>query len=221
MVTPPRMIDLPKLSFPYGTVERALAIAYRVPEDVRPAGFRSMVANLQKLGALGAQARVGRGAALSYTPTEFHRLILALEFCELGVPPATVVAILDAYWESKLKAIIDAAARGLVRHEPGGNDVILYLGGVSLRTGSLRGEAFPSVHIDRCSLDKLPLEMKRWMAMAPNDPAPPRALVVNLSARLRAFHDALSDANKNDLDAERSRTAAGDEPPPKARRGVK
>jgi hypothetical protein len=210
------MIELPELTFAYGTVERALAIAYGIAEAVRPAGFRSMVANLQKLGALGAQARVGRGVALSYTPTEFHRLILALEFCEFGIPPATAVGLVSRYWEPTLKPIIDAAARpiGIVPDLVEGDDIILCLCGVGFRTAGLRGEAAPSVsHIEQCSLDQLPTAMKLWMAMTP-----PRALVVNLSARLRAFHSALVGTYMDELDVERRATLAGAEPLPKARK---
>jgi hypothetical protein len=209
-------LKLPKLSFPYGTVERALAIAYDVPEAVRPAGFRSMVTNLQKLGALGAQARVGRGVALVYTPLEMHRLLLTLEFCELGLAPSTAVSLVDSHWKTKLKAIVDAAETGLVRDEPTGKDVILYLGGVSLRTGSLRGEAVPGVPgIGCCSLDELPIALKQWMAMTLT--APPRALVVNLSGRLRAFHNALADAHMEDPRPER-RASVGDKRPPQEAR---
>jgi hypothetical protein len=161
----------------YGTVERALATTYGIADERRPLGFRSMIANLQKLGALGPGARVGRGADLDYTSTMVRRLILALELCELGVPPKTVVRLLDRYWETKLKPIADAAARGLVL-DPGGPDVFLCLSGASLRIDSLRGEMVPCVpHIDRWS---------------PPDPPPSRALIVNLTARFRAFHAALA-----------------------------
>jgi hypothetical protein len=201
----------------YGAVERALAVAHNVPDAVRQAGFRSMLSNLQKLGALGAQARVGRGAALKYTPTELHRLVLTLEFCELGIPPATAVSLVNTYWESKLKAIIGAAERGVVHEEPPGNDVIIHLGGVSLRTGSLRGEQFPGVpNLNQCKFSELPSYIKQWMAMKPSDPVPPRALVVNLSARLRTFHSALADAYMDELRAERRATLAGEQPRPKA-----
>jgi hypothetical protein len=207
---------------PYGAVERALAVAHNVPDAVRQAGFRSMLSNLQKLGALGAQARVGRGAALKYTPTELHRLVLTLEFCELGIPPATAVSLVNTYWESKLKAIIGAAERGVVHEEPPGNDVIIHLGGVSLRTGSLRGERFPGVpNINQCKFSELPSYIKQWMAMTPSDPVPPRALVVNLSARLRTFHSALADAYMDELRAERPATLPGEQPRPKARKARK
>ena len=110
-VEPAARVKLPDLKFPYGVVERALAVAYNIPDAVRPAGFRSMLANLQKMGSLGLQARVGRGAALTYTPVEMHRLVLALELSEFGLPPATVVGLLDTYWDSTLWPIIYAAAR--------------------------------------------------------------------------------------------------------------
>jgi hypothetical protein len=206
----------------YGAVERALAAAHNVPDTVRQAGFRSMLSNLQKLGALGAQARVGRGAALKYTPTELHRLVLTLEFCELGIPPATAVSLVNTYFEAKLTAIIDKAERGVVHEEPPGNDVIIHLGGVSLRTGSLRGERFPGVpNINHCKLSELPRYITQWMAMTPNDRVPPRALVVNLSARLRTFHSALADANMDELLAERRATLSGQRPRPKARKARK
>jgi hypothetical protein len=206
----------------YGAVERALAVTHRISDAVRQAGFRSMLSNLQKLGALGAQARVGRGAALKYGPTELHRLILTLEFCELGIPPATAVSLVNTYWEPKLKAIIGAAESAIMHDEPPRNDIIIHLGGVSLRTGSLRGEEFPGVpNINRCKLSELPRYIKQWMAMAPHDPVPPRALVVNLSARLRTFYSALNDAYMAELLDERRATLADEQPQPKARKARK
>jgi hypothetical protein len=218
------MIDLPPLTFSYGVVEKALAVAHGISETVRPAGFRSMVSNLQKHGVLGPHSRVGRGATLVYGPVEMHRLVLALELCELGVPPATAAGLLDRYWESTLRAITFAAARsiGRVPEEPIGNDTILYLGGVGFRTGLLRGEKSPVVPIiGQCVLDELPVAMTQWMMVTPSEPAPPRGLVVNLSARLRAFHSALGAANLDDALAERRAALAGDEPPANARNGPK
>jgi hypothetical protein len=204
---------------PYGAVERALAVTHNIPDAVRQAGFRSMLSNLQKLGALGAQARVGRGAALKYTLIELHRLVLTLEFCELGIPPATAVSLVDTYWEPKLKAIIDTAEGTVAHEEPPGNDIIIHLGGVALRTGSLRGEQFPGVpNINRCKLSELPRYIEKWMAMASTDPVPPRALIVNLSARLRSFHSALSDAYMDELHAERRAALAVEQPQPRPRK---
>src|SRR5262249_2079522 len=154
---------------------------------------------------------VGRGAPLVYTPVEVHRLLLAVELCELGVPPATTAALIANYWESKLKAICgdaernNPAVRGGEPIDPG-DDILVYLGGVSLRTGSLKGARSPSIpNINRCKLRDLPRHMVQWMKMDPDDnPAdlPPRALVVNLSARLRTFHAALLRPYMDELRAE-------------------
>lgn len=211
----------PPMEFSYGVVEKALATAYGVSEAVRPAGFRGMISNLHKLGALGPQSRVGRGAKLTYTHIEFTRLILAIEFCEFGLPPATAAALVGRYWESKLKTIIGVAqeAFGIVPEKPRGHDVILCLVGGGLRTDSLRGEKGPVVPIiERCALDDLPAALKQWMTTTPDDPAPPRALIANLSARLRDFHNALVDENLAEALDERRTALAGKEPLPKARK---
>jgi hypothetical protein len=200
------MIKLPSgpPKFSYGVVERALAVAYRIPEERRPGGFRSALNNLQRLGALGPHSHIGRGAALTYTHVEFNRLILALEFCEFGIPPATAVALVETYWESKLKAIIGAAQDpiGILPDRPEGDDVILCLVGVALRTSTLRGETGPVAPIiEQRSLDDLPAAMTQWMT--PNDPTP-RAMIVNLSARFRAFHAALGVEFLNEATDEKS-----------------
>jgi hypothetical protein len=206
---------MPNLQFPYRVVEPALATSYGIPEAARESGFRSMLNNLQKLGVLGEAARVGRGAPLVYTPLELHRLVVAIELCELGVPPATTAALIANYWESHLKAICrdaernNPAVRGGERIDPG-DDVLLYLGGVSLRTGSLKGARSPSIpNINRCKLRDLPRHIVLWMKMDPDDnpvDLPPRALVVNLSARLRTFHAALLRPYMDEL---RTQHAAG------------
>jgi hypothetical protein len=201
----------PRFSVLYGTVERALATSYEVPEAVRKAGFRSMLSNLQKLGVLGEAARVGRGAPLDYTPTEFHRFIVAIELCELGVPPATTVALIDGYWP-KFKLICDRAERNNPAIHGGApidpsEDIVIYLGGVSLRTGSLKGARSPSIpNINHCKLGELPWHMVQWIGDTTE--LPPRALVVNLSARLRSFHAALAEAHTVELRAERAKLEA-------------
>jgi hypothetical protein len=208
----------------YGPVEKAVAIAYGVPEAARETGLRGWITNLQKLGLLGKAARVGRGTALVYTPNELHRLICGLELNELGVPPAMAVALIDAYWESKIKAIFARAERTVAREEPPENDIILHLGGVSLRAGPLKGEQFPGVpNINECKRSELRWYIEQWMAMTPDDPVPPRALVVNLSARLRAFHTAFAKTYLADVLAERAgqTTASGRKAGPRKKKGTR
>ena len=44
----------------------------------------------------------GRGKALQYGSDQFHRLIFACELFEFGVGPATVLALVELLWESRL-----------------------------------------------------------------------------------------------------------------------
>jgi hypothetical protein len=193
------MMAIPLLQIPYGVLERALTTSYGVPEAVRETGFRGMLNNLQKLGVLGEAARVGRGTPLVYTPIELHRFIVAIELCELGVPPATAVALISSYWKKFESICARAELNNPAMHggEPidPDDDVILFLGGVGLRTGSLRGAQSPAIpNIDHCKLRDLPRHMAQWLRMDSDGDAaesPPRALVINLSARLRSFHAAM------------------------------
>jgi hypothetical protein len=180
----------------YGAVEKTLAVAYGIPDSVRETGFRGWIGNLQKLGVLGEAARVGRGAALKYGPDELHRFVLAIELSELGLPPATAVALISAYWDTKFKAIFRAAEESIVRDEARENDIIIHLGGIALRSGAWLApkSKFPGVpNINRCRLHELPKYMEIWMRIG-DEPTGlrPRALVVNLSSRLRAFHTAFA-----------------------------
>ena len=216
--------------FSYGTIERALAVSYGLPEAARETGFRSMLSNLQKLGVLGEAARVGRGAPLEYTPDMLHRFVLGLELCELGVPPATAASLIDSYWDSKLRAICRAAEennpaiRGGKPIDPG-DDIVVYLGGVGLRTSTLKGARLPAIPaINRCNLRDLPKHIEQWMTMeGPNDALglAPRALIVNLSARLRSIHASLADSHMRALIEERQeqeQSANRQSPAPKTRR---
>jgi hypothetical protein len=181
----------------YGAVERGLAAAFRIPEAVRKTSFRSAFANLQKLGMLGPAARVGRGSPLTYTADEIQRALLALELNEVGIPPATVVNILAAYWEPNIKKIAKQAGEGIGidPSPPFEDDTIGCLGGISLRSGAWsasKGARFPGVpNIDACRLHELPAKMNQWMLMAEPNP-PSRVILFNLSSRMRAFHAALA-----------------------------
>jgi hypothetical protein len=199
------MPNTPTVEISYGVLEKALAVACDIPEATRSGSFRSALANLQKLGALGEAARVGRGSPLRYGPDEMHRLVFAVELVELGIPPATAVALIEAFWVSKIRAIFTAAERTARRGEPGDDDVVVYLSGVSLRTGawsSSKGGAFPGVpNINRCNLGDLPKHMHQVM-LDDTESLPPRAIVVNLSNRLRTIHRAIAMAHTAELSAE-------------------
>jgi hypothetical protein len=60
-------------------------------------------------------------------------------------------------------------------------------------------------NVNRCPLRELPRYIRMWMETKPDDSAnlPPRAIIVNLSARLRKFHHAFADSHMRALIEER------------------
>ena len=128
----------------------------------------------------------------------------------LGVSPTVAGKLVVHFWPDKFAPIFRAAQRSVV-YDPSPNDVVVYLGGTTLMSGSWSSEAdFPGVrNINSCTLGKLPGHVSAWMAMEPNDPGalPPRMLIVNLSARLRQFHTALAKTDSEELIAERQGVA--------------
>jgi hypothetical protein len=180
----------------YGHVEAALVQTYRVPNKA-VAAFRGRLGNLQKQGLLGAKNMPGRGAPLRYGPDQFHRLVLALELSELGVSPATILSLIEWMWDRTLAPIFKKAERAAER-DAGPGDVILNMGGVKLMTDAW-SDAVPNVN--SCTLADLPKHMEGWMHA---DRLPARALVVNLSSRLRQFHAALADLHFAEIEREKA-----------------
>jgi hypothetical protein len=203
----------------YSVVEAALVRAYRVPRNALGA-FRGRLGHLQRHGLFGARHMPGKGKAISYGPDQFHRLVFACECFEFGLSRAVVLGLIETQWERRLRKIFQDAERA-VMIEPGqngentGSDIIMHIGGVHLMTDTW-SDAVPNAN--SCELRRLSDHMAAWMRMTPGDPAglPPRALVVNLSMRLRAFHAALADANLHNALAERRAAFAAKRPRRKA-----
>jgi len=193
----------------FGAVERALLQSHRIPDSLAGA-FRGRITSLQKQGLFGPKHRPGRGVALTYTADQFHRLIFACELLEFGIGPAAILAVVESLWERKLRDIFEKAEQA----DPGPDDIIMHMGGTRLLT-DLWQNAVPNVN--RCKLSELSYYIERWMTMGPDDPVPPRALVVNLSARLRSFHAGLAASH---LAGPRSERAAkiDEKPKPAARK---
>ena len=174
----------------FSVTEAALVRTYGVPHKAQGA-FRGKLGNLQKQGLFGAKNMPGRGKALRYRPDQFHRLIFACELFEFGVGPATVLALVELLWESRLSQIFKKAEDAVERHrDPGPDDIVMHMGGVRLMTDTW-SDAVPNVNY--CTLQKLNDHMQVWMWMGVDDRLPSRALVVNLSSRLRQFHAAFRD----------------------------
>jgi hypothetical protein len=175
----------------FNTVEKALIGAFGVrPRDV--GAFRGRLIAAQKAGLLGPKNQPGKGRALTYTPDLFHRMILTCELTELGIAPSVILELVARLWDRKLRSIFKLAETAAMQ-PPGDHDVVLYIGGVALMTGSWSSK-LPGVN--RCSLKELPAQVADWMKMREDDPAPanlpPRVILTNLSHRLRCFHAALA-----------------------------
>ena len=127
---------------------------------------------------------------MRYGPDQIHRLIFAVELFEFGVSPATVLSLVEALWTSRLHRIF-RKAEDAAQRDPGQDDVILHMGGVSMMSDGWSNE-IPNVN--SCALAKLHDYIDMWMEMGTHDRLPARALVVNLSSRLRRFHSALAAA---------------------------
>ena len=186
----------------YSHVEAALVRAYNVPEKTVGA-FRGRLGNMQKLGLFGSKNMPGRGAALVYGPDQFHRLIFACELSEFGIYPATVLTAVETLWESRLVQIFKKAEHVAERtRDPGPDDIVMHVGGLRGMTAAWSElDAIPNVNA--CALSKLPTYVDAWMRM---DRLPTRALIVNLSDRLRRFHDALKDLHMAEIKRARDET---------------
>jgi hypothetical protein len=200
----------------YAPVEAALVRAYRVPADAVGA-FRAKLTGLQKQALLGSENMPGKGKALTYGPDQLHRLIFACELFEFGMAPSVGLSLINDLWEQRLRRIFREAEKAAER-DPSLDDIIFYMGGAHLMTGAW-GEMIPNVN--SCPLRILPDHMLAWMKISPEDPSglPPRALITNLSMRLRAFHAAFAETYLADAIAERRAAIA--ESQPKARKARK
>jgi hypothetical protein len=184
--------------------EAALVQTYRIPTKAVGA-FRSRLGALQKQGLFGAKHMPGKGVALRYGADQFWRLIFTCEMFEFGIAPSVVLSLVKSLWERRLRKIFSDAEDAVMKCQDaaGPDDIILHMGGVHLMVDGF-SDAVPNVN--SCPLSKLPDNMALWMSVKHDDPTglPPRALVTNLSMRLRTFHVALGPAYMAELRAERA-----------------
>jgi hypothetical protein len=115
------------------------------------------------------------------------------------MPQAILETVADL-WESRVRRIFERAENAAVA-PPGPNDIVMMLGGISFTVGgwTSTAKALPNVngfplHRQAGNLDLL---------LRYSDPAP-RAVVVNLSERLRAFHAAFAKSYLDEALAERA-----------------
>jgi hypothetical protein len=187
------------LEFTYGSFERAAAAIFRASEDaIRQSDFRARLNLLTRAGVLGPDAKVGKGQRLTYRVEQIERLLCCLELAELGVSPTTAAKVVMDQWANRFAPAFRAAQRTMI-HDPGMDDVVLYLSAHVMSSNWAPEAGFPGFPtINHCTLRKLPDKVMDAMGV---DGAP-RILAVNLSRRLRAFHAALAKSHLDELAGE-------------------
>jgi hypothetical protein len=164
----------------FATVEKALLRMHEV-EPQHEEAWRSRINFLRREGVLGE--RPGSGRRIGYhTAAQLPKLLLALEMAQTAVAPQTILSLVRRHWDDRLEKIFKSAERAGFYET---SDVWLLLAGISAMVE--RDGAIPV--IAATTADRLDV-----LRMALDDTSVPgRALVINLTARLRRFHKALSD----------------------------
>jgi hypothetical protein len=184
--------------FDCGLVEAAFAVIYAAPDNgVRRKAFRSRINYFQRAEVLG-ESGVQAAKRSTFSMSQIERWLACLELTELGLSPATAGKLIIGHWNVFEPIFREAQASAL--RDPGPDDIVLCIGGVHLMSGSFAPKSgFPGVpSIQGCTLRKLQDRVMVWMWMTARDPAAARLLIVNLSDRLRQFHNALGNAHTED-----------------------
>ena len=165
------MPSMPALTLPYAMVESALIEMHNIaPEDV--SAFRARFGALQRGGMLGADSQPGKGRKLEYGPDQVHRVMLAFELVQCGIAPSIFLPLIEEYWDSKLHNIFMRAEQAKFGKT---SDVMLILTGIA----ALNPES--PVGINHTTMDRI----SERLSLLDGEGLPARALVVNLSAKLR------------------------------------
>jgi hypothetical protein len=114
----------------------------------------------------------------------FHRAVLAFELTQAGLAPGVILRLVRDHWDSKLRMIFTEAESAIV-HER--SDVVMLLAGISLITDTVP-------NINYVQVEKLSSRLDPALSGG-NSKLPARVLIINLSAQLRRFHDALADVH--------------------------
>jgi hypothetical protein len=157
---------MPPFTTTYAKLAAALMRLHNVPA-AQASAFHSKFGALQRGGMLGD--RPGKGQKLEYEPVHFHRALLAFELIAAGFSPSAALRLIRERWD-KLHAVVMKAERAIVHQQA---DVVLVLG------LSLIDDAIPTINYTTGDkVGELALDS--------------RALLINLSAQLRQFHENLA-----------------------------
>jgi hypothetical protein len=160
----------------FATVEKALLKMHDV-EPQHEEAWRSRINFLRREGVLGE--RPGSGRRIGYhTTVHLPKLLLALELAQAAVAPQVALSLIATSWDNRLHPIFENANKTLDRG--GSADVLLLLAGITQMIE--RDGAIPV--IATTTADRLDV----LQTLLSDKAVPGRALVINITARLRRFH---------------------------------
>ena len=160
----------------FATVEKALLRMHAVKPQHEDA-WRSRINFLRREGVLGE--RPGSGRRIGYhTADQLPKLLLALELAQAAVAPQVALSLIATSWDNRLHPIFENANKTLDRG--GSADVLLLLAGITQMVE--RDGAIPV--IATTTADRLDV----LQTLLSDKAVPGRALVINITARLRRFH---------------------------------
>jgi hypothetical protein len=174
----------------YWKIEHALLRLHGIASDDVSA-FHARYGQLQKGGLLGAKHQPGKGVKLEYGPDQIQRAVFAMELAQLNFQPAVILALIDEFWESKLRKIFMNAGRDLakpIQEQNPDKDTMLILGVAFVtKRGAL------DVSINDCEFGKL--NERLAFALRRDSKPAPRLIIINVTAQLAKFHKALSEVH--------------------------
>ena len=124
----------------------------------------------------------GSGRRIGYhTADHLPKLLLALELAQAAVAPQVALSLIATSWDDRLQPLFQEANEALVR---GTSDVLLLLAGITEMVE--RDGAIPVIANNEGGQARRVANGAETITSVPG-----RALVINLTARLRRFHEAL------------------------------
>jgi hypothetical protein len=178
-------------SFEYSQVESALARIYQA-EHVQRKAFRACLKHFRKLGI--PHKNPGKGNRVRYSASDIFQMLICLELSEFGIDPNLIVKIVERHWAGRgyFPSVIDAAQRFP------GNDFYAALHAnfrswtwgkkieQTAKTVSYQSGPHDPVHLSFPKESDLPTLLQRLRETGQ------RAMVFNLSARVRELEQALN-----------------------------
>jgi hypothetical protein len=177
----------------YARIETALARVYGA-EDVQKSTFSGRLKHFRKLGV--PARKPGKGTRIEYEDADLWQLMICLELSEFGIDPTLIVKIVRRHWE--VSGYLPQAIQ-LARQFPG-NDRFVAIP-VNFMSHAWAGgwketKTETSISISQTTSDPvggveyfLASDYKKFLEVT-SEPGE-RALVFNLSARVRAVEKAL------------------------------